>query len=130
MQTFPARENPDDISEATDEIASERLRIVMQQLDNPDGNIISTSISALIQPVPEPRSLWEKALKLKVNETIEMGLIADWLVDNMFERVDMVDMPGQFAQRGGIIDIYAPVTAGAGGGERRGLEGFLGCDVE
>ena len=129
VQTFPARENPDNIAEATDEIASERLRIVMQQSDNPESNIISTSISALIQPVPKPRSLWDKALKLKVNETIEMELIADWLVDNMFERVDMVDMPGQFAQRGGIIDIYAPVAAGIGAAEPVRIE-FFGDTIE
>ena len=31
---------------------------------------------------------------------------------NNFERVDAVDLPGQFARRGGIIDIYAPLTSG------------------
>lgn len=129
VQTFPARENPEDITEATDEIASERLRIVMQQSGNPEGNIISTNISALIQPVPKPRSLWEKALKLKVNETIEMELIAEWLVDNMFERVDMVDTPGQFAQRGGIIDIYAPVATGTGAAKPVRVE-FFGDTIE
>ncbi|MCK4959514.1 MAG: hypothetical protein KAT00_08930, partial [Planctomycetes bacterium] len=45
------------------------------------------------------------------NQTIEPELVTSWLIDNGFERVDAVDIPGQFAQRGGIIDIFAPVTS-------------------
>ncbi|HQI26672.1 MAG TPA: transcription-repair coupling factor, partial [Sedimentisphaerales bacterium] len=37
--------------------------------------------------------------------------VIEWLVQNNFERVDAVDLPGQFARRGGIIDIYAPLVA-------------------
>ncbi|MHC4397304.1 MAG: transcription-repair coupling factor, partial [Planctomycetota bacterium] len=29
---------------------------------------------------------------------------------NGFERVERIDLPGQFARRGGIVDIYAPLT--------------------
>ncbi|GAG41456.1 unnamed protein product, partial [marine sediment metagenome] len=34
----------------------------------------------------------------------------EWLVEKGFERVERIDLPGQFARRGGIVDIYAPLT--------------------
>ena len=37
--------------------------------------------------------------------------VTKWLVENGFERVERVDLPGQFAHRGGIIDIYAPLVS-------------------
>ncbi|MBN1795419.1 MAG: transcription-repair coupling factor [Sedimentisphaerales bacterium] len=72
--------------------------------------IISTSIQALMQPVPRPERLLEKGLALRVGEIIEMERVCGWLVDNGFEAVAKIDLPGQFVKRGGIIDIFAPVT--------------------
>ena len=46
------------------------------------------------------------------NATVDPETIVEWLVNNSFERVDAIDLPGQFARRGGIIDIYAPLTSG------------------
>ena len=129
VQTFPAREDLGDINDATDEISSERLRIVMQQWQSSMSNIISTSIQALIHPIPKPQNLEDNALKLGVKTTIEMELVLGWLTDNMFERTDRVDMPGQFAQRGGIVDIYAPVLAGTETSEPVRIE-FFGDTIE
>ena len=71
--------------------------------------MVATSVLAMCQPLPCPDSLDERSLKLSVNQVIEFELVVKWLADQSFERVDKVDMPGQFAQRGGIIDIYAPM---------------------
>ncbi|PKL46129.1 MAG: transcription-repair coupling factor [Planctomycetes bacterium HGW-Planctomycetes-1] len=64
-----------------------------------------------MQPVPKPQQLLEKGLALRVGETLEMDKVCRWLVDNGFETVAQIDLPGQFVKRGGIIDIYAPVVA-------------------
>jgi len=78
--------------------------------DNNKG-IISTSIQALMQPVPRPEKLIEKGLVLQKGQTVEMDKACQWLVDNGFEAVAQIDLPGQFVRRGGIIDIYTPVSA-------------------
>ena len=39
-----------------------------------------------------------------------MDYLIQWLIDRDFQRADQVDMIGEFAARGGIIDIYAPGT--------------------
>ena len=66
-------------------------------------------MQALNQPVANPQLLTEQGLSLAVGQTIEPELVAGWLTDHGFEHVDSVDVPGQFAHRGGIVDIFAPV---------------------
>ncbi|MHC4334597.1 MAG: hypothetical protein ACYSUV_12735, partial [Planctomycetota bacterium] len=123
MQTFgaarveplPAWEGEEDLADATDEIRAERLKIVSRvsspgsRSDNA-GLIIPASIQALCQPVPKPEALEKSRLRLKAGETIPPNNVLGWLADNNFERVDRIDLPGQFAQRGGIVDIYAPLA--------------------
>ena len=114
VQTFPVWESPDEVTDATDEILAQRLRMVLwlaqqQQKETPEPFLLSTCVQALNQPVAKPQILTEQGLSLVVNQTIEPSLLAGWLTDNGFERVDSVDVPGQFAHRGGIVDIFAPV---------------------
>jgi len=143
VETFPAWETEGGLGEAGDETGIERLRIAFGlagrkatgQTAAVSELIISASIQAICQPIPRIGMLEEKALRLKVGGAISPEEVLEWLVDNGFERVDRVEMPGQFAHRGGIIDIYAPLTA-----ERSGPGGkfdsqavrieFFGDEVE
>ncbi|HUT31153.1 MAG TPA: transcription-repair coupling factor [Sedimentisphaerales bacterium] len=123
MQTFgaarveplPAWEGEEDLADATDEIRAERLKIVSRisapgtGSDNA-GLVIPASIQALCQPVPKPEALEKSRLRLKTGEAIPPDNVLAWLADNNFERVDRIDLPGQFAHRGGIVDIYAPLA--------------------
>ncbi|MBN1456907.1 MAG: transcription-repair coupling factor [Sedimentisphaerales bacterium] len=114
VETFPVWEGQSDGIDATDEISSQRLRITLglSQAGDEDLSefIISTCVQALNQPVPSPKLVEQAGLSVSVNQTIEPELIVNWLFDNGFERVDAVDLPGQYAQRGGIIDIFSSVT--------------------
>lgn len=112
VETFPVWEGRDKPVDAADEIGAQRLRIAMGLARGGDHRdlILSTSVQALNQPVPSVKLLEEGGLKLHVNQTIEPELVAEWLLDAGFELVESVDLPGQFARRGGIVDIFAPVT--------------------
>ena len=114
VQTFPVWESPDEITDATDEILAQRLRLSLwlsqqQQKEKSEPFLISTCVQALNQPVAKPQLLTEQGLSLSMGQTIEPELVAGWLTDHGFEHVDSVDVPGQFAHRGGIVDIFAPV---------------------
>ncbi|MBW8035494.1 MAG: hypothetical protein FVQ79_07650, partial [Planctomycetes bacterium] len=115
VEFFPVWEMRDKYADATDEIGAQRLRISMGLSRSKAADtrqlIIVTSVQALNQPVPKPGTLQDLRLCLEKNQTVEPELVTSWLIDNGFERVDAVDIPGQFAQRGGIIDIFAPVTS-------------------
>ena len=115
IELLPAWEGEEELADATDETRAERLRIVsllpsLSQLAG-SGAVIATPVQALCQPVPKPAALQAGSLRLEVEATVDPETVVEWLVTNSFERVDAVDLPGQFARRGGIIDIYAPLTS-------------------
>ncbi len=118
VETFAAWEGEEDLADATDETRAERLRIVarLSSLVTRDKEdkarfIISASVQALCQPIPKPQALEASNLALEVGKKLSPEEAVEWLVENGFERVDSVDLPGQFARRGGIIDIYAPLVS-------------------
>ena len=74
-----------------------------------DGDLvfIVTYPSALEEPVPDTGMIRESVISLSVGqETAHDDLIAR-LAGLGFERVDFVSSPGQFAVRGGIVDIFS-----------------------
>jgi len=116
VELLSAWEGQEELADATDETRAERLRVVSRLTGlngaRNTGFVIAAPIQAICQPIPRPSALEENSLRLKVNETLDPEAVAEWLVSNNFERVDAVDLPGQFARRGGIIDIYAPLVSG------------------
>ena len=124
VEALPAWEGEEDLADATDEIRAERLRVVsrmspMGQADLGSRGIserivIPVSVQALCQPVPKAEALEASRLDLRVEGEVSPEKVCEWLVDNGFERVDRIDLPGQFARRGGIVDIYAPLISGEG----------------
>ena len=116
IEAFGAWEGEEQLADATDEIRAERLKIVarfssLAAPDSPDKArfIVTTSVQALCQPIPKPAALEKSCLRLKTGDGLSPEKVVDWLVDGGFERVQQVDLPGQFARRGGIVDIYAPL---------------------
>ena len=108
VELLNAWEGEEDLADATDEIRAERLRLV--SLIGTDKFIVSSSIQAICQPIPNPKEIEKSSLHLQIEKQISPEDIVEWLVDNGFERVERIDLPGQFAQRGGIVDIYAPLV--------------------
>ena len=73
-----------------------------------DGYIaIVTYPEALIEKVVSSDKLRTNTLKIAVGEKVSIDFIRDVLLEYAFERVDFVFEPGQFAVRGGIVDIFS-----------------------
>ncbi|MHC3003981.1 transcription-repair coupling factor [Gordonia metallireducens] len=85
---------------------------VLHRLANPGDNplrVVVTTVRSLVQPMAP--GLGEVAT-VTLREGIEVdfdGLLAQ-LVEMAYERVDMVGRRGEFAVRGGILDVF-PTTA-------------------
>lgn len=62
---------------------------------------------ALFEKVVLPNSLTENIINIQVNDTLAIDDILNSFIDKGFERTDFVYEPGQFALRGGILDIYS-----------------------
>src|SRR5450755_4564859 len=69
--------------------------------------IIVTYPEALFEKVVLPETLAGNMIRLKSGETIQPEKLMETLVGYGFERTDFVYEPGQFALRGGILDIYS-----------------------
>ena len=69
--------------------------------------IIVTTPEALAEPVPNPQVLEKNKISLAVGEELPISLLTEMLLNLDFKRVDFVYEPGQFAVRGGIVDVYS-----------------------
>ncbi|MCH2045905.1 MAG: transcription-repair coupling factor, partial [Saprospiraceae bacterium] len=69
--------------------------------------IIVTYPEALFEKVVAPSNLEKQAIEVKIGESLDLPFLVEILVDYGFEHVDFVYEPGQFAVRGGIVDIYS-----------------------
>ena len=69
--------------------------------------IIVTTPEALAESVPNPQVMEKNKLSLSVGEEIPISMLIEMLINLDFKRVDFVYEPGQFAVRGGIVDVYS-----------------------
>ena len=74
---------------------------------NVNKKVIVTYPEALFEKVVLPGTLSSNIIHIKTGDTLDTGKLLLQLADYGFERTDFVYEPGQFAIRGGILDIYS-----------------------
>lgn len=68
---------------------------------------IVTYPEALNEKVVTKKNLIQNTMEIRLNETISIDFIVDFLIEFDFERVDFVAEAGQFSVRGGIVDVFS-----------------------
>ncbi len=96
------------------DIVAERLetlvRLASPRPAGAPGRIVLASVGAALQKVP-PRSLYaEAAMVLRKGQTIDVAWLTKFLGENGYGRSETVMEPGEFAVRGGLVDLYPPGT--------------------
>src|SRR4051812_9890474 len=74
-----------------------------------ESPVVVVSAVALSEKVPDP-ALRPSSFQIRVGDLLDLDEVGHELVAAGYERVDQVDDRGQFAIRGGILDVY-PATA-------------------
>ncbi|MGK9127673.1 transcription-repair coupling factor [Olivibacter sp. SA151] len=69
--------------------------------------MIVTYPEALAEKVINRTELSKNTLEISINAKLDIDFINEFLIEYDFERVDFVYEPGQFAIRGGIVDIFS-----------------------
>ncbi|MDB5229265.1 MAG: mfd [Chitinophagaceae bacterium] len=69
--------------------------------------IIITYPEAVFEKVVLPKTLSSNIIQVKTNDTLNLENLMELFVMYGFDRTDFVYEPGQFALRGGILDIYS-----------------------
>ena len=70
--------------------------------------IVVTTVNALLQRVPPRSTIAEASFFARVGNTVEHDALVGFLVKNGYARAGTVREPGDFALRGGIIDLWPP----------------------
>ena len=76
-----------------------------------DGaDIVVVPVRALFARLPRPENFKQRIVAFRAGDDINVHSILQTFVENGFVRTDLVGEPGEFAFRGGILDVYPPNT--------------------
>jgi transcription-repair coupling factor (superfamily II helicase) len=82
------------------------------------GMLIDRAVEVLIVParalfsrLPRPEEFASRVVRLAEGYELEMRELLERMVENGFVRTDLVGEAGEFAFRGGILDLFPPNTA-------------------
>jgi transcription-repair coupling factor (superfamily II helicase) len=89
------------------EITAERLALFLKIEPDTGPTIIVATRAGLDQAAPKHGSLEAAVVQLRRGATAEMQKLLEQLAGSGYERVSQVTTRGQFAVRGGILDLYS-----------------------
>ncbi len=89
-------------------LAIQRTETLSQcTMHNAQCTMIVTYPEAIMESVPAPQALEQNTMYLKTGQEIQVSRLGEQLTGLGFARVDFVYEPGQYAVRGGIVDVYS-----------------------
>jgi transcription-repair coupling factor (superfamily II helicase) len=83
------------------------LRRLLHPGDQVPIEVVVTPVRALLQPMVAGLGQLEP-VEVREGETHDLDALVERLVDYAYTRVDLVEKRGEFAVRGGILDVFAP----------------------
>ncbi|MCF6159531.1 MAG: transcription-repair coupling factor [wastewater metagenome] len=109
---FPAGESvfAEDF-EDEENVLAQRVLILRQILQNNANSgkkvdILVVPVQALLQPVPSPQTLSEHSLCIQKNQEYSREELIAWLQEHHYQLTSQVENTGEYALRGGIVDIF------------------------
>ncbi|HRO15029.1 MAG TPA: transcription-repair coupling factor [Paracoccus sp. (in: a-proteobacteria)] len=103
------------------EIMAARLQVLAALASGIRGPfVLLTTVNAAMQRLPAAETIRDASFGARTGERLDVATLRDFLARMGFSQAPTVTEPGDYAVRGGIIDIYPP---GAGGPVRLDLFG-------
>ena len=100
---------PDD-GRPSPEAVGERLAVLTRLLDGP-GTWIIAPVAALLRKLPAPQLLRASAQRVEAGGQQTLQSLAAFLARSGYARADLVGSRGEFAIRGGLLDVFPPQLA-------------------
>ncbi|MBQ9852270.1 MAG: transcription-repair coupling factor [Ruminiclostridium sp.] len=85
----------------------QRLEL-LAALDRGDCPVLTATVEGLLQRTIPPARFRSACKTLAVGEVCDLDALTDFLVSAGYSRCDQVEGTGQFALRGGILDLFSP----------------------
>jgi transcription-repair coupling factor (superfamily II helicase) len=70
--------------------------------------VVVASAAACAEPLPSPEALSAATLRLRPEQTLPRDRLVADLESGGYQRVGLVANPGEFAVRGGVVDLFPP----------------------
>ena len=90
------------------ELQESRMTVVQAILEEKPLTVV-VSFDAFMDALPVKGAMKDRVIRIENGQTLDFDEIRKALTENGYDREEQVDGPGQFAIRGGILDIY-PLT--------------------
>ena len=97
---------PYEVKSAHTEVSAARLETLTRLATDGDGVVVATA-KALTEQVPSPRVLTGHLVRFAVGEPVDLDRVLARLTYLGYERAAAVEEVGDYALRGGILDIYS-----------------------
>ena len=91
------------------ETAARRIRVLYTLLDTPRAPIVVTTIGAFLKRVIPKSEIGDYAELLMIGEDLDRSQLVEKLIDGGYTHSHIVEEPGDFGVRGGILDIFCPL---------------------
>lgn len=82
--------------------------VALSALFQGESRTVVFTPTALFRPVPLPEDFERRLQELSVGEEIPIEVLASRLSSGGYSRADLVNEVGDFAVRGGVVDLYSP----------------------
>lgn len=87
----------------------ERFKVLEVLTSDTSGKLVITPVNALSRSLMPAGDFRSASLFLETGRVYELDRVTERLIIMNYERVPMVEMPGEFSVRGGILDVF-PIT--------------------
>lgn len=93
-------------------LTSRRMDVLRALIEKKDGESLTviTTMDAFLDGLPSPEAVKQERIFLKSGQTVDFTKLQTRLSQIGYERESQIEGPGQFAIRGGILDVF-PLTA-------------------
>ncbi|WP_027001054.1 transcription-repair coupling factor [Eisenibacter elegans] len=108
VQIFPTSyKRPYQYEEIENANVLQRAEVLNRINQSAEGLLVVTYPEALSERVINRKSLLQHTFSLSQGEKIDLQFLTEILASYDFERTDFVTEPGQYAVRGGIVDVFS-----------------------
>ena len=102
----PAGMKPYESGRVKDTAVSAHRSDVIDRIRESQEQLVVTSADALFEKMASSESFSQASISLRKNTEISPDKLTGKLIDQQYQSVSFVNEPGEFARRGGIIDIF------------------------
>ncbi len=98
---------PFEYEEIDNDAIQSRAEVITRLQKSDAPHIVVATPESIIEKVISDEKLKKNSFEIRIGEKLDLEFLGDFLDENEFEREDFVYEPGQYAIRGGIVDIYS-----------------------